>query len=120
GRRPFPGATKMDVVEAVLHREAERLEGVPERLAEIVERALKKRAQERYQTAGEMAAALERLSARFVTGEARADAYVTTAEGRGRKVTDEGTEAPIGRERELSAIVSELRRERLVTVTGPG
>jgi predicted ATPase/serine/threonine protein kinase len=139
GQRPFRGATQMDVLLAVLMHEVERLEGMPEGLAGIIERALRKRAEERYATAGEMTAALEELSEKLRAVELQADERVRTgwgtrageaATGQIEILTEKQVIPPtnlpknleplIGRERELRAVVSDLRRARLMTVTGPG
>jgi predicted ATPase len=149
GQRPFRGATQMNVLLAVMNQEPEPLEGVPKGLVEVIKRALRKRAGERYQTVGEMAGALERLGEAFGAGEVRAGRGMSTDEGgEAERGTDEGAgwntaatalleprtqeqenpatnlpeelEPLIGRERELRAVVNELRQTRLVTVTGPG
>jgi len=139
GRRPFRGETQIDVLTAVIRQDAERLEGIPKPLAAIVERALRKQRAERYRTAGEMATALARVG-EALDGATGAGIAATTDGGAeirlGTDVTarfevrtgkqpiaptnlPEEVEPPIGRERELLALASELRRARLVTVTGP-
>jgi predicted ATPase/serine/threonine protein kinase len=135
GRRPFRGPTQIDLLVAIVSKEPEGMEELPEGLGEIVGRSLRKRLEDRYQTAGEMAAALERF--RGALGERRAgdrvptdvdanDAATVHPEAETNERTIPPTNLPeevgslIGRERELGALVGELRRARLVTVTGPG
>ena len=65
GHPPFAGATKSDVIAAILEREplplASRVEGAPEGLERIVTRALTKDVEKRYQTAAEVITDLRRL-----------------------------------------------------------
>jgi len=67
GRRPFEGATSMEVMNAVLHSPTPALRksrsDVPEDLAAIVDRALQKNPAQRIGSAAEMAAALNALHA---------------------------------------------------------
>jgi formylglycine-generating enzyme required for sulfatase activity len=67
GRRPFEGATSMEVMHAVLHNPTPALRtsrsDVPEELAAIVDRALQKNPAQRIGSAAEMAAAINALHA---------------------------------------------------------
>ncbi len=123
GRKPFRGPTRMDALVAVMKAEPELVAGIPWELSEVIVRALRKRAEERYQTAEEMAAALDEVKRRLAADGA-------TTNGRNEARTGRRPAAPtnlpeereplIGRERELRAIVEELRGARLLTLTGPG
>jgi serine/threonine-protein kinase len=63
GRRAFPGATGIDSVSAILTEEPPRLEavvpGVPAGVAQVVERCLKKPREQRFQSARDVAYALD-------------------------------------------------------------
>ena len=63
GRRAFPGATGIDSVTAILTEEPPRLEavvsGVPAGVAQVVERCLKKPREQRFQSARDVAYALD-------------------------------------------------------------
>ncbi len=124
GHRPFRGATRMDVLAAVLNAKPEPAEGMAPGLAEVVGRALGKRADERYATIGEMATALETLEGRLGGREAAVPTAKLDAETNELPATPtnlpKAREALIGRERELREIVDMLRGVRLLTVTGPG
>jgi eukaryotic-like serine/threonine-protein kinase len=62
GRKPFGGATDLEVLQTILHGVPQPLaEDVPAALRAVVERALEKDAAERYQSMGEMVADLRRL-----------------------------------------------------------
>jgi serine/threonine protein kinase len=65
GRRPFTGREPREVIVAILEREPEPLgyarPGLPPGLAEVVAKALRKSANERYQSAQDMANELRRL-----------------------------------------------------------
>ena len=58
GRRPFTGGTSISAMGAILHKEAEPLEG-PAEIGRIVMRCLRKAPAERFQTMTEVKAALE-------------------------------------------------------------
>lgn len=66
GKKPFEGATPSDVMAAVLIREPESLEqvapNVPSGLQRIVKRCLEKLPEKRFQSAGDLAFALQELS----------------------------------------------------------
>jgi TolB-like protein/Flp pilus assembly protein TadD/predicted Ser/Thr protein kinase len=68
GRLPFQGETATDVLATILHREPPSLllyhQGVPEELERIVEKALTKGREERYQTAKDLGVDLKRLKQR--------------------------------------------------------
>ena len=62
GRRPFRGATDLDVLHAIAHRSAEGLpESIPRPLRELIERALQKDPAHRVQTMREVVVDLRRL-----------------------------------------------------------
>jgi serine/threonine-protein kinase len=69
GRRPFEGATTTDVLATILHREPRSLllcrADVPEELERIVEKALTKEREERYQLARDLSVDLKRLKHRL-------------------------------------------------------
>jgi len=71
GHSAFPGDHEAAVLYGVMNRDPDPISvyrgGVPERLHEILDRALKKEAGERYQTAAEMATDLEQLKASIST-----------------------------------------------------
>ncbi len=73
GRTPFDGPTPSHIIVSILEDEPEPLgahaQGLPPELERIVERALAKDRNERYQTAGEMAEDLRRLRQRLETEE---------------------------------------------------
>ena len=63
GRRPFVGASNLDVAHAVVHRAAEPLpEDVPIQVRMIVEKALEKDPADRFQTMREMVVDLRRVA----------------------------------------------------------
>src|SRR5256714_4081778 len=69
GRLPFQGETTTDVLATILHREPPSLllyrQGMPEELERIVEKALTKEREERYQTAKDLGVDLKRLKQRL-------------------------------------------------------
>ena len=85
GRRPFRGPTPMDVLVAVMSQKVEGVDELPGGLGRIVERALCKRAEERFQTAGEMAAALDGLGS---SGEGQTGRGATTDGGSVYRVSE--------------------------------
>jgi serine/threonine protein kinase/tetratricopeptide (TPR) repeat protein len=63
GRRPFGGATELEVLQTLVHGTPEPLgEGVPPALRMIVEKALEKEPAERYQSMRDLVVDLRRLS----------------------------------------------------------
>jgi serine/threonine-protein kinase len=58
GRNPFASGSYHSVVAAILEREVEPLMGIPLPLWDVIVKALKKKAEERFQTAAELASAL--------------------------------------------------------------
>jgi serine/threonine-protein kinase len=72
GRMPFSGETPSHAIVAILESQPEPLtasvDRVPEKLQRIVHKALRKNRQERYQTAGEFASALETVKQELSTG----------------------------------------------------
>ena len=58
GRPPFPGEYAQAVMYGIVHEAPPPLEGVPPGLASAVARCLEKRPEDRFATAGELAAAL--------------------------------------------------------------
>ncbi|MBL8191589.1 MAG: protein kinase [Acidobacteria bacterium] len=61
GVRPFVGSTMADVMSAVLTKNPVPLAGIPDRLGQIIDRALRKEPAERYPTARELLHDLESL-----------------------------------------------------------
>jgi Tol biopolymer transport system component/predicted Ser/Thr protein kinase len=62
GRRPFSGATDLEVLQTIIHGSPERLpESIPPPLCNVVEKALEKEPSERFQSAREMVVDLRRL-----------------------------------------------------------
>ncbi len=65
GRAPFEGASPFEIATAILSEEPAQLsrysQGIPAELKRIVNRALKKNREERYQTAGDLLADLKNL-----------------------------------------------------------
>ena len=60
GRRPFARKTQAETMSAIINDPAPRLEGVPARMDEILDKALAKDPKERYQSAGDLAVDLRR------------------------------------------------------------
>jgi serine/threonine protein kinase/Tfp pilus assembly protein PilF len=82
GRRPFEGRTPYELTFAILSQAPASLpQGVPARLRQIIERCLAKEADGRYQTAGELGAALNAIEQ---TGTAKISQIQTTP-GRPRR-----------------------------------
>jgi formylglycine-generating enzyme required for sulfatase activity/predicted esterase len=61
GATPFQGSTSVEKLAAVLYEQPEKREGIPDELAEILNKALQKDPQKRYQTAKEMIDDLKHL-----------------------------------------------------------
>jgi eukaryotic-like serine/threonine-protein kinase len=89
GRLPFTGATASDVIAAILQREPPSLllygSDVPSELERIVEKALTKEREERYQLAKELCVDLKRLKQRLEV-EAALERGIT-ADTKGRSVS---------------------------------
>ncbi len=153
GQLPFPGETPSDTIAAILTRDPRRpselVEDLPADLDEIVLRALNRNKDLRFQTAGELHAALGALNARLMNDES---SFARRNETLADEVTDlfetaatdpnlalstknEGQHTPatpnnlpstftpiIGREAEIKAVASLVSAEttRLVTLTGIG
>jgi eukaryotic-like serine/threonine-protein kinase len=63
GRRPFDGATELDTLHKIVHRDAAPLpQSVPSALRALIDRALKKNRDERLQTMRELVVELRRLA----------------------------------------------------------
>jgi serine/threonine protein kinase/Tfp pilus assembly protein PilF len=74
GRRPFAGGSSAEHVSAVLRDDPAPLdERLPVSLRSVVRRCLEKRASARYQSAGEMVAALEALDPSSLSSDARSE-----------------------------------------------
>jgi serine/threonine protein kinase/TolB-like protein/Tfp pilus assembly protein PilF len=86
GRLPFEGTTTSDVIATILHREPPSLllyrSGIPAELERIVEKALTKDREERYQLAKELSVDLKRLKQRLEL-EAELERSVTPDSGAG-------------------------------------
>jgi non-specific serine/threonine protein kinase len=140
GRPPFEGETPTDVIAAVIAREPAPLEqfvsSVPEVLAAVVARALRKRVEERYQAVRELARDLEETEQELAF--ARWDGRTHEASPHGPAVTTAprfvtagtvvvrptdaagGETPPVGRRREVREAATALLREqvRILTLTG--
>src|SRR5437773_1110525 len=81
GRRPFEGATTLEVLEAIVHRSPPPIgrlcPDLPERLRILIEKAMEKDPAARYQTMQEMVANLRRLTRQ--SGETVAEPVKNTA-----------------------------------------
>jgi hypothetical protein len=99
GRLPFEGATTSDVIATILHREPPSLllyrSDMPAEVERIVEKALTKEKEERYQLAKELSVDLKRLKQRLEIG-AELERSIMPEEGAGR------ASGPLGREPALS------------------
>ena len=66
GKRPFSSGTRADIISAILHSEPETLDadilGIPPALAGIVLRCLEKRAEDRFDTAHDLALSLRSIT----------------------------------------------------------
>jgi Tol biopolymer transport system component len=80
GRAPFAGATRNDVIAAILRDEPPSLSGqtptVPPYLGKIVEKALRKSREERYQTAKGLLDDLNHLKQELAAAESASDALI--------------------------------------------
>jgi len=118
GSRPFKGESPLVIIHAILHNEPPRLAALsvdaPPVLQEILDRAMAKDRDQRYATAGELAADL---------GALLKDDTITRPPPRRSATTraDLPTQLTsfIGRENELAKIRELLSTARLVTLTGP-
>ncbi|HEY9283402.1 MAG TPA: protein kinase [Pyrinomonadaceae bacterium] len=76
GRRPFAGGGSREVIVAILEREPEPLgrarDGLPPALQELVAKALRKRTEERFQSAQEMVDELRRVRRQMEEGDSPA------------------------------------------------
>jgi serine/threonine-protein kinase len=99
GRLPFEGATTSDVIATILHREPPSLllfrSDMPAELERIVEKALTKKREERYQVIKDLGLDLKRLKQRLEV-EAELERSITPEEGARR------ASGPLGREPTLS------------------
>jgi predicted ATPase/tRNA A-37 threonylcarbamoyl transferase component Bud32 len=138
GRLPFDGPTTSDVIAVILHHEPPSLlryrSDVPAELERIMEKALTKEREERYQTAKDLLIDLKRLKQRLEF-DAEMERTLTPEESRERieaSLQKSHQGAPnnlsrqmtplIGREVELGEVKKLLRQPevRLVTLTGVG
>jgi Tol biopolymer transport system component len=88
GRRPFVGASNLDVAHAVVHRAADPLpDDVPLALRMIVDKALEKDPADRFQTMREMVVDLRRVSRQSVEAMPGAAAVLRPKGGRLRLAT---------------------------------
>jgi non-specific serine/threonine protein kinase len=141
GRPAFAGATAGDLIAAILLTEPAPLSArgaeVPAELERVVGRALRKAAEERYASGGELARELKQLEQALKHGRLGAGAAGQTeltarleAPGAPQAHAPPGrqtnlpprTSTLIGRERELEEITALVRggEVRLLTLTGPG
>ena len=128
GRMPFEGATTTDVIATILHREPPSLllyrSDVPAELERIVEKALTKEREERYQLAKDLSVDLKRLK-QHLELEAELERSVTPDAESKRIIpaTATTTVAPTTAEahvaRTMSSaeyVVGEIRRHKLATL----
>src|SRR5438128_3815475 len=112
GRLPFEGATTTDVLTMILHREPPSLllyrKDVPAELERIVEKALTKEKEERYQLAKDLGLDLKRLKQRLEM-EAELERSVTPEEGARRA----GQTATAGREPAISGTTNATATARM-------
>jgi serine/threonine-protein kinase len=84
GRRPFEGATTTDVLATILHREPRSLllcrADVPGELERIVQKALTKEREERYQLARDVSVDLKRLKHRLEMGADFSQSLIAAAQ----------------------------------------
>lgn len=142
GKPPFAGRTAADLVSSILLTEPEPLTehvaGMPAGVQRVIERTLRKRAEERYASCVELARELKQLGQALAVGDIRVDSeapgptgisgwFATFAEtqtdGPARPTNlPDRTSRLIGRERECADITAALRsgEVRLLTLTGPG
>ena len=80
GKTPFPGGTSVEKLAAILYKEPEKQEEVPDELTEILTRALQKEPEKRYQTAEEMIGDLKHLKQEMEFAE-QLQIHVTNAPG---------------------------------------
>jgi eukaryotic-like serine/threonine-protein kinase len=136
GRLPFEGETPSDVMVAILNKEPLSLarfnREVSEALELVVQKALEKKRDERYQTVKEMASDLRRIRQRFESGassariddqtdggaaEARATSLMAAAApGTGGTLPDETV--PVHTTSSAEYIVTEIRRHKRGIVIG--
>ena len=115
GRLPFRGGTPLAVVYAILNEEPQSLRRLrpelPEELEWVFARGLAKRREDRYQTAGALAADLHQVE-RLLRGESDADGLRLAAAPRRRTVGEELFPLPLaGREGEVAALQAVFRGE---------
>jgi non-specific serine/threonine protein kinase len=131
GRLPFEGKSPFDMFVAIIGTEppdlATLVPGASPELEAVVKRALRKRVEDRYASAAELAADLQKLKGHLAHASPSSDA--ATAEHRAAvRAASPPTNLPapsaklIGRDREVDELTALLRREdlRLVTLTGAG
>jgi len=121
GERPFQRGSAYGTVEAILGAEARplgelRQEAGPE-LERVVHRALAKKPEERWPSAGELAAALR--AAGETTRTAAVAAPQRPAVRRAANLLPAPLTSFVGRRREIELLVDLLGEARLITLTGP-
>jgi len=128
GRLPFTGATSTDVIATILHREPPSLllyrSDVPAELERIVEKALTKNREERYQLAKELSVDLKRLKQRLeldaelersVTPdtESKPAVYPIASKTAGASTTEAQLEHTVS---SAEYVVGEIKRHKLAAV----
>jgi predicted ATPase len=110
GRLPFAGTSVVETIDQIIHSEPKAIHqwnpAVPSRLVEIIERCLKKKREDRYQTAQECLDDLRRRERRFAR--------------RGRHNLPVQLTSFVGRHEETLEIARIIPTVRLLTLTGPG
>jgi eukaryotic-like serine/threonine-protein kinase len=105
GRRPFDGETRSDIIAAILTSEPELLSpDIPAELGDIINKALQRDCDQRYQSAGDLASDLRSLRQR-VEFEAEYERKLQSVRG-----IDSPPARPVGR----SSLMPKRRRSSLV------
>ncbi len=122
GRLPFEGPTPNDVIASILRQEpppvSEFHKQVPETLEWMVAKTLTKEVEDRYQTARELLADMQRLSRRLSTYPSGANEYVTSDNGNDRSFGDRRPSYPSNAVRQSSAeyLVQQVGRHKKLAI----
>jgi eukaryotic-like serine/threonine-protein kinase len=120
GCSPFVAGSSNEIISAVLSRQpapplTRYAHHVPERLQEIIEKALTKNRDERYQTSKDLLIDLKRLKQTLETKAAveRSTSPETTAVPSSREITTQGAPSNIQSTSSAEYIVSQIKRHKL-------